>query len=75
MDEGARESKSRWAVVRLFEDVAEVLGNGAAIVRKHYAKWSRGRQNRIAEMMCSVFLVQNWLTLDKQNISSVLTVS
>jgi predicted transcriptional regulator len=25
-----------------YEDVAEVLGNSAAIVKKHYAKWSRG---------------------------------
>ena len=30
-----------------YEDVAEVLGNSAAIVKKHYAKWSRGRQNRL----------------------------
>ena len=30
-----------------FEDVAAVLGNSARIVEKHYAKWSRGRQERI----------------------------
>ena len=30
-----------------YEDVAEVLGNSAAIVKKHYAKWSRGRQDRL----------------------------
>jgi site-specific recombinase XerD len=25
------------------EDVADMLGNSAAIVRKHYAEWSKGR--------------------------------
>ncbi len=30
-----------------FEDVAAVLGNSARIVEKHYAKWSKGRQERI----------------------------
>jgi hypothetical protein len=34
-----------------YEDVAEVLGNSAAIVKKHYAKWSRGRQDRLTNMM------------------------
>ena len=54
-----------------YEDVAEVLGNSAAIVRKHYAKWSRGRQNRLTEMMQSVFVVQNWYTPEKQQVSAV----
>ena len=30
-----------------YEDVAAVLGNSARIVEKHYAKWSKGRQERI----------------------------
>lgn len=30
-----------------FEDVADVLGNSPAIVRKHYAKFSKQRQERI----------------------------
>ena len=30
-----------------YEDVAVVLGNSARIVEKHYAKWSKGRQERI----------------------------
>jgi len=42
-----------------FEDVADVLGNSPAMVRKHYAKWSPGRQNRISEMMHSVFFGTN----------------
>jgi integrase/recombinase XerC len=54
-----------------YEDVADVLGNSAAIVRKHYAKWSRGRQDRITEMMRSVFAVQNWYTPEKQPITPI----
>jgi len=38
-----------------FEDAADILGNSPAMVRKHYAKWSRGRQDRIAEVMRSIF--------------------
>ena len=34
-----------------FEEVADVLGNSPAIVRKHYAKWSTARQARIDELM------------------------
>jgi integrase len=54
-----------------YEDVAEVLGNSAAIVRKHYAKWSKGRQDRLTKMMRSVFSVQPWYTSEKQPINAV----
>jgi site-specific recombinase XerD len=37
------------------EDVAEILGNSPNIIRKHYAKWSRLRQERITTLMRSVF--------------------
>ncbi len=37
------------------EDVAEILGNSPNIVRRHYAKWSRLRQERISTLMRSVF--------------------
>ena len=33
-----------------YEDVAAVLGNSARIVEKHYAKWSKGRQERITRL-------------------------
>ncbi|HZY74559.1 MAG TPA: tyrosine-type recombinase/integrase [Edaphobacter sp.] len=33
------------------QEVADILGNSAAIVRKHYAKWSQARQRRIDELM------------------------
>jgi integrase len=36
------------------EDVADILGNSPAIVRKHYAKWSQQRQQRITSLMRAV---------------------
>jgi integrase len=51
-----------------FRHTAEVLGNSAAIVRKHYAKWSKGRQSRITQMMETVFSVQNWYTPENQPV-------
>ena len=38
-----------------FDDVAEILGNTAAVVRKHYAKWSPGRQAKIDRLMWAHF--------------------
>jgi len=37
------------------EDVADILGNSPNIVRKHYAKWSSGRQARLTELMQNVY--------------------
>ena len=54
-----------------YEDVAEVLGNSAAIVKKHYAKWSRGWQGRLTQMMESVFAVQKWYTPENQPVKYV----
>jgi integrase len=34
-----------------FEDIADILGNTPEIVRKHYAKWSKPRQDRIDRLM------------------------
>ena len=36
------------------EDVADILGNSPAIIRKHYAKWSAARQARIDSLMEAV---------------------
>jgi len=38
-----------------FEQVADILGNSPAIVRKHYGKWSKGRQNNIDRLMLAHF--------------------
>ena len=35
------------------QEVADILGNSPAIVRKHYAKWSKGRQDRIDHLMAN----------------------
>jgi hypothetical protein len=43
-----------------FEDVADILGNSPEIVRKHYAKWSPARQNRIDDPMTRVHSSANW---------------
>jgi len=34
-----------------FEEIADILGNSPAVVRKHYAKWSKGRQKNIDRLM------------------------
>ena len=39
-----------------FEDIADILGNSPAIVRKHYAKWSSQRQERISNLMQTVVI-------------------
>jgi site-specific recombinase XerD len=38
-----------------FEAVADVLGNSPAVVRKHYGKWSKGRQANIDRLMTAHF--------------------
>lgn len=37
------------------QHVADILGISPAIVRKHYAKWSQARQQRIDSLMKSVY--------------------
>jgi integrase len=34
-----------------FGEIADILGNTPEIVRKHYAKWSKPRQDRIDSLM------------------------
>ncbi len=38
-----------------FELVADILGNTPEIVRKHYGKWSKGRQDNIDRLMIAHF--------------------
>jgi integrase/recombinase XerC len=38
-----------------FELVADILGNSPAVVRKHYGKWSKGRQDNIDQAMFAHF--------------------
>ena len=34
-----------------FQEVADILGNTAEIVKKHYGRWSKGRQDNIDRLM------------------------
>jgi site-specific recombinase XerD len=38
-----------------FQEVADILGNTAEVVRKHYGKWSKGRQDNIDRLMMAHF--------------------
>lgn len=38
-----------------FEQVADILGNSPAVVRKHYGKWPKGRQDSIDRLMMDHF--------------------
>jgi site-specific recombinase XerD len=37
------------------QDVADILGISAGVVRKHYAKWSQARQQRITQLFEAVY--------------------
>jgi integrase len=38
-----------------FEQVADILGNSPEVVRRHYGKWSKGRQENIDRLMLAHF--------------------
>jgi site-specific recombinase XerD len=38
-----------------FEEAADILGDSETIVRKHYAKWSAGRQARISDLLARIW--------------------
>jgi site-specific recombinase XerD len=38
-----------------FEEAADILGDTETTVRKHYAKWSRGRQTRISDLLARLW--------------------
>lgn len=47
------------------EDVADILGNSPAIIRKHYAKWSAARQARIDDLMQKVHAGSQYVEMRK----------
>ncbi len=51
-----------------FSEVADILGNSEQIVRKHYAKWSPARQERIDALMEAVYLGTNWAQTGKEPV-------
>lgn len=38
-----------------FEEAADILGDTATVIRKHYAKWSSGRQARITDLLARIW--------------------
>src|SRR4029077_695865 len=38
-----------------FEEIADIFGNSPDVVRKHYGKWSKGRQANIDRLMFAHF--------------------
>ncbi|HLJ13433.1 MAG TPA: site-specific integrase [Bryobacteraceae bacterium] len=51
-------------------EVADVLGISAAIVRKHYAKWSQQRQQRITTLMLAVNSCTNLVQKEKAPVTN-----
>jgi integrase len=43
-----------------FEEAADILGDTENIVRKHYAKWSAGRQARISDLLARIWHAKRW---------------
>ena len=37
------------------EEAADILGDSVEIIRKHYAKWSSGRQARITDLLARIW--------------------
>jgi integrase/recombinase XerC len=52
-----------------FEEVADILGNSPAIVRKHYGKWSAARQSRIDNLMERVYLGTDHAVIDRARVN------
>ena len=45
-----------------FQEVADILGNTPEVVRKHYGKWSKGRQDNIDRLMIAHFKTETVTT-------------
>ena len=43
-----------------FGEAADILGDSEAIIRKHYTKWSSGRQARITDLLARIWHAKNW---------------
>jgi len=51
------------------DDAADILGNSPAIIRKHYAKWSTRRQERISGLLERVFFGTNLVQGQNEPVS------
>ena len=52
------------------EDVADILGSNPAIIRKHYAQWSSGRQERISNLLQTVFRATYLRQAEKESVNT-----
>ena len=52
------------------QDAADILGISVAIVLKHYAKWSQGRQERITKLFEAVYPGTYWAHDEKGTVIS-----
>ena len=50
------------------QDAADILGISVAIVLKHYAKWSQGRQERITKLFEAVYPGTYWAHDEKGTV-------
>jgi site-specific recombinase XerD len=53
-----------------YEDVGDILGSSTAIIRKHYAQWSSGRQERISSLLQTVFSATYLRQAEKESVSA-----
>ena len=50
------------------EEAADILGDSEAIIRKHYAKWSAGRQARITDLLTRLWHVYGTRTREQAQV-------
>jgi len=50
------------------QEAADILGNTAAVVQRHYAKWTVGREQRVADLFARVFCTN--LVHTKESVAS-----
>jgi integrase/recombinase XerC len=53
------------------QQVADILGNSPEIVRKHYAKWSKGRQDQIDGLMTELAKVSGTSMVHEKSVSVI----
>jgi len=53
-----------------FDEVGDILGSSPAIIRKHYAQWSSGRQERISNLLQTVFPATYLRQAEKESVST-----
>jgi integrase len=55
-----------------YDNVADILGNTAEVVRKHYGKWSKGRQDKIDELMFADFPIPDTSQVTQKSFEKLI---